>query len=416
MTGGGDRRKLTIFLFLVTSSFGFLQPFLPLYLEAAGLSRLEIGYVLGIGAGLALLIQPTLGRLSDRLDVRRPFIFLCSLAAGAAYLAFPHVSSPYAFGALVAIGTNGVMYLQSAGGVFVGRMVRASQGGAAYANIRVWGSVGYIVTALITGYMLTQRNGSDVSRASIDPIFRFGPLLFFGIAALAWFLPDARSASDVRLPAEKAPMPDNLRRFLGAYFLYTLALYGASGFLSLYLKSLGASGLGITGTFAAGVVVEVLVMRQSGRFSDRFGRRPALAVAFLLLPIRLLLYIPATGPLWVLAVQSLHGFNFGIVGAVAIAFANDLATDRSHGHAQARLAGVAGLATAVGPALFGAASQAMGLRPMFGLAAFIALLGAAILVFGVHDSHPESEPVADHGPDFLRPFLRLLDSPPNRKA
>jgi len=47
-------------------------------------------------------------------------------------------------------------------------------------------------------------------------------------------------------------------------------------------------------------------MTQVGRLTDIYGRRPALAIAFLLMPLRLLLYIPATGPLWVLAVQTLH--------------------------------------------------------------------------------------------------------------
>ncbi len=410
MTSKRDFLRLAVYLFLVTSSFGFLQPFLPLYMEAAGLNRHEIGIVTGLGIGIALLIQPLLGRLSDRFDTRRPFICFGALSGFSAYAAFPHAVGFWQVLGLVALGANGTMYLNAAGGVLVGRMVQASKGGAAYGGLRLWGSVGYIVTSCASGLLVWKVGGDSLTREAIDPVFRYGPLLFLLIAALAWILPD-KASSPGRSESEKAPLSDNLKWFLGAYFFYSLALYGASGFLSLFLKSLGAKGLGITGTFAVGVIVEVLVMRWAGRFSDRFGRRPALAISFLLLPIRLLLYMPATGPLWVLAVQSLHGVNFGIMGAVAVVFVNDLTTDRTRGHAQARLAAVTGLATAVGPILLGDISQRLGLVPMFGVAAGLAAIGALGFVFRVRDSHPGSESLADHGPPALRRLFKWLDAP-----
>ena len=100
-----------------------------------------------------------------------------------------------------------------------------------------------------------------------------------------------------------------------------------SGFLPVYMRQLGATGRQITWMFAAGVVCEVLVMMQVGRWTDKNGRKPALLAAFFLMPVRLLLYIPALGPLWVIGVQSLHGLNFGIVGTVSVAFVNDYAKD-----------------------------------------------------------------------------------------
>jgi MFS transporter, PPP family, 3-phenylpropionic acid transporter len=210
-------------------------------------------------------------------------------------------------------------------------------------------------------------------------------------------------------------MTPNLRRFLVAYFFYSFALYGAFGFISIYLKQLGASGLEITGSFSMGVLFEILVMGRSGRFSDRFGRRPALVIAFLVLPIRLLLYVPATGPIWITFVNMLHGLNFGIVGAVTVAFANDLAADRTYGHAQSRLAAVMGFASAIGPIALGIVAHYAGLRAMFGVASIIASFGAAGLFFGVEDSHQGSASIADRAPTLFRPVLRWFDHPPNRR-
>ncbi|CAN5494820.1 MFS transporter [soil metagenome] len=383
-----DAVRLALYLGLVTSTMGFRQPFLAVYMASAGLDKFQIGIVQGLGAAFALLIQPFIGRWSDRLDARRPFIIGAAVLAAAVYFMYPLAQSFAQFAVLEAIGANAYMYLSAVGAVLVGRMVQAARGGAAYANLRIWGSVGYIVVSLVSG--LSVRDPASVTHAGLASVFHYGPLLFVLIAILAPFLPDAKRDASSGAP-QTSPMTPNLRRFLLALALYTLALYGASGFLPLYMKSFGAGGLWISGAFAAGVVVEVLIMRQAGRFSDRYGRRPALVAAFLLLPVRLLLYVPATGPAWILAVQSLHGVNFGIVGAVAVAFANDLANDHNRGHAQARLAVAQGFASASGPFILGWVAQNAGLRPMFGVASGIAAVAAVILLIKVEDSHKEVE-------------------------
>ena len=168
---------------------------------------------------------------------------------------------------------------------------------------------------------------------------------------------------------------------------------GASAFLPLYMKALGATPLWITAMFAAGVVCEVLVMTRVGRWTDIDGRRPALIFAFLLMPLRLLLYIPATGPLWVLAVQTLHGLNFGIVGTIAIVFVNDLADDRDRGALQARLAGTAGVGLALGPLTCGWIAQQWSIGGMFAVMSLIGAAGAVVLIATVRESHPSPVPL-----------------------
>lgn len=378
-------------MFLVISTFGFLQPFVPLFLEASGLDRREIGLVLGVATGLALLIQPVLGRLSDRLDRRRPFVVAASAAAGFAYLGYPLADGLPALLLLSAIGANATLYLNAAGGVIVGRLVASERGGAAYAGYRVFGSIGYICVSLLTGALLLLGYGprAGLDREELNAAFHVAPLLFFLVAGLAFFLPDPRGRPGLeptRPPAVRAPWTPNLFWFLISFAIYNMALYGASSFLSLYMKQLGANALWITGTFAAGVVCEVLVMRHSGRLADRHGRRPLLMVTFLLLPVRLTLYALMTSPIGVLMVQLLHGLNFGIMGAVAVAFVNDLATDQTRGQLQGRLAAAGGLATAVAPIGLGIVAEGRGLPAMFLVAAGIAAVGALVFTLFVRES------------------------------
>lgn len=385
-------------MFLITASVGFLQPFVPLYLEASGLNRQQIGLVTGLGAGLAFLIQPLLGYLSDKFDTRRPLMSLAALLSGCAYLAYRRAHGLEAFLLISALGINGTFYLNAVGGVLVGRLIQGKRGGgAAYTRYRVWGSVGYIVVALLAGWLLNHRvtAHAGLSRSALDTIFTYGPLLFLAVALLAWWVPDPRRGPQEPAPpsetgAQTSRLSANVRAFLLAYFIYQFGLYGASAYLSLFLKTLGASPLWITSVFASGVVCEVLIMTQVGHWTDRYGRRPALALAFILMPLRLLAYIPASTPLWVLMVQTLHGLNFGIMGAIAVVFINDSTPPGGHGRAQARLAGVGGLAIALGPAVCGWLVQHAGMRTMFATMSGFGGLAALVFLTRVRESHPDA--------------------------
>ena len=78
-------------LFLTIGAWGVLQPLSVLYLQASGLDSWQIGVV--TGAGIAFLLQPFWGHLSDSWDKRRPFIFASAIGAGATrtgvYWVFP---------------------------------------------------------------------------------------------------------------------------------------------------------------------------------------------------------------------------------------------------------------------------------------------------------------------------------------
>ncbi len=254
---------------------------------------------------------------------------------------------------------------------------------------------------------------------------------------MVFFLPDPKKRKSTAVVAEASRSSDshaddaserqacdrNLGRFLRAYFLFIFAYTGSASYLSLYLKGLGATPFWITGVFATGVACEALLMTQVGRLSDRFGRRPLLALAFVFLPIRLLLYIPATGPLWVLFVQTIHGINFGILVAVAVAFVNDLCAEESRGATQARMAGTGGLAAALGPAAGGLLAQWLGIGWTFGIMAGVSAVGAGVFLWKVRESLPQRVSLHRHVPSYLRsaagvlcvPLIRLARRPRLRR-
>jgi MFS family permease len=87
-------------------------------------------------------------------------------------------------------------------------------------------------------------------------------------------------------------------------------------------------------------------------------------------------------------VQSLHGLNFGIVGAIAIAYINDCSDESKRGSEQARLAVTAGISTALSMWLCGWMMQNYGFPAMFFTMSAVASIGGLILFLFVDESHP----------------------------
>lgn len=385
---------------LVTSSFGLLQPFSAPYLRAAGLSTWDVNLVSGIALLSGMLVQPLLGRLSDRLDARRPAMILMGILAAIAYGLFPFVSGIWQFLLLTTIGLNGFHYLNTVGGVIIGRIAGPAAGGAAYSRFRVFGSIGYVIVAKVSGWLLPSHAG--MTTADLRPVFVFGPLFFVAIAILASWVPDPKSGTVIHdvapagaspqsspMLSKAKPLPRLIPMFLIAYAFYQGPLYGVSANLPLYLtEKLHATASDLGTFFAFGVVAEVLVMFQVGKYTDRYGRRPALLLAFALLPVRLVGYILAPTPFWAAVVQSLHGLNFGIVGAIAIAYINDCAEDHRRGTEQARLGVTASVATAISQWLCGWIIQRFGFPMMFYVMSTVATFGAIWMFLLVDESHP----------------------------
>jgi MFS family permease len=114
----------------------------------------------------------------------------------------------------------------------------------------------------------------------------------------------------------------------------------------------------------------------------------------------------------VLAVQMLHGLNFGIMGTIAVAFVNDVAeamgAQTSRGALQARLGASSGLAIAISPIVCGQIAQRFGIGAMFAAMALVGAAGAWVFLTQVRESHPGAVSPAERGPHRLRPVLRWL--------
>src|SRR5215218_78033 len=131
--------------------------------------------------------------------------------------------------------------------------------------------------------------------------------------------------------------------------------------MPFYAKSFGASGFVVGLLVAAFAVAQLVSAPMWGRFSDRFGRRPALCIALGASAIAYVIFAFA-GSLWLLFLSRLvQGAGGGTVGVIQ-AYVADATEPHERARSLGWLSAATNLGVALGPVL-GTVAVAVGDRP-----------------------------------------------------
>jgi len=345
--------------------------------------------LLGLGT---VVFQTPAGILVDRIKSRRLLFFIASIAVGAFFGVIPFtprnaiwIDSLLFFAGVAQslfIPVLGALALALVGYQTLNRMLGENQG---------WNHAGNIVAAL-AAFLAIQHFGSASIFYAVAIASLVGAASVFAIRSSEL---DEQSASG-NGSAPKASWrtllqdPTNLR-LLAAVAAFHLANAPILPVTALYIKQLGGSTQLTTLTVLSAQLVMIPVAWASGRLCDSWGRKPVMAIAFWVLPFRILSYTLAHNPHMVVVLQSLDGIGAGIFGVAIIAFAADI----THGKGQFNsllgvLATAQGIGGVLGPILSGIILQHLGFDVTFVFFAVLAFVAAAILQLGV----PETRPVA----------------------
>jgi len=174
-----------------------------------------------------------------------------------------------------------------------------------------------------------------------------------------------------------------------AIFLFHLANAPILPAVALYVKKLGGSDKLMTATVLTAQMVMVPVALLSGRLCDWWGRKPVLAIAFWVLPLRILSYSFVSSPSAVVWLQTLDGVGAGIYGVAVVACCADLTRGKGGFNT---LMGLFATALAIGgvagPLACGMLVQHLGFRATFHAFAALAAGGAVIFTLFVPETRP----------------------------
>jgi PPP family 3-phenylpropionic acid transporter len=373
------RAKVSIagYYFLLFAAVAFTHPFFPVFLRERGFSYGQVGAVLSVFSLTGAIASILLGWRSDQARRRRRYIIGTMLVGAAGYLLFPHV---YSFGVallLAAVIGGCIMSSQSVMMALVVDLFRHQGTAGSFGQLRVFGTIGYLLVLLTL--VLWQNS------PLLEPSRMFSSVaLLLALSALVVLLaPENPEAVEESAHLTVNEVVYLLRRrdialYIVAHFCFVGALMTATANLSLYLQWMQASKSFISLAYMTSALFEMPFMIAMGKLSDRIGRTRVLAIAFIALPIRLLLLTLFRTPVPVLLTQTMHGLTFSIITAVSMAFIADRVEPRLRASGQGLLMAAASLASATMPVVAGLIADGWGLPALYSTLLALSLIGAAV--------------------------------------
>ncbi|HET7776031.1 MAG TPA: MFS transporter [Azospira sp.] len=371
--------RLSGYYFFHFAFVGVFQPYFGLYLQSLHLSSWEIGLILSQMALMRLCSPAVWGWLADHLHVRIPLV---RLAAGVSVVVFNLL-----FFAQTLVPLLGAMallaFFWSAALPLMETVVfdHLHAEPARYSRVRIWGSIGYIVTVLITGALLDYLPPVSVLWMSF--------CLMGGILGFALLVPESPTPPQtVASPPVSTILAQlRVRALLGACFLMSAAHGALYLFYSIYLADHGYSKTLVGSLWFLGVIAEIFVFFFMARLLRRFSLRQVLLASFAAAILRFLLIGWCVDSLPVLLfAQVLHSLTFGAYHAAAIAAINRWFPGRCQARGQALYSSLSfGAGGLVGGLLSGWSWDVLGGAATFGLGAAFAFLGWLLVAAWVRE-------------------------------
>jgi MFS transporter, PPP family, 3-phenylpropionic acid transporter len=368
-------RQLAGFYFFYFAYVGAFAPFFSIYLDSVGLSPVEIGVVMALPP-LTRIVAPHLwGWLADASGRRMMLVHAASLAGLLCWLGV--FASPAFLWICAVVFAAGFFLSAALPVVEAATLSHLGERTGGYGEIRLWGSIGYIVAVVGAGYALDS--------FPVRILLWIVSLTLVGTLAFAWLIPEAKTEPH---PADQQPIMHILTRPEVVALIVACALMAVAhgpyyAFYSIHVVEHGYSK-GLTGwLWAFGVVCEIAIFVRLARLYSAFTLRDILIWSFALCVVRFLaIGWGADSLALLLFAQVLHAASFGTFHAAAIGIVHQLFRGRHQARGQAIYGSLTfGVGGTIGSLASGYLWDRTGAALTFTAASACALVGMLLIVW-----------------------------------
>ncbi len=365
------------FYFFFFASLGAFLPYWGLYLKALSFKPEQIGELMAVIMVTKVVAPNIWGWIADHTGQG---IRLIRLATFLAFLVFSMLIWFTNYWWIMGILVVFSFFWNAALPQFEATtMNRLGANVHHYSKIRLWGSIGFIVSVLLLAPLF--------ERIGIEAL----PIVMFVLLLCIWI--DTLGVSDGKVPRHgefQQRLGGTLKQPLVIALLLTCVLAQAShgpyyAFFSIYLQEHGYTTDLIGIFWALGVVAEVIIFLFMHRWLPLFGARNLLLLAMLLTTVRWLLIASfVQHSLILFFAQVLHAASFGIFHASAIHLVHQLFPGKLQGRGQALYSSLSfGLGGAIGSLFSGYIWSDLGPAAAYYMAAVLAGVGFLIVWRGI---------------------------------
>ncbi|MBI3899361.1 MAG: MFS transporter [Gammaproteobacteria bacterium] len=369
--------RLSSFYLFYFAALGVLAPYWSLYLQSLGFGPVAIGQLMAVLMFSRIVAPNVWGWLADHRERRMQVVRWSTLCAWLSFAAI-FFGSGFWWIALVMLVFS-FFWHASLPLLEVTTMNQVGRCAGAYGRVRLWGSLGFIVTVVGLGVVI------DYYGPTWVPPALFALMISIWLTSLS--LPEAAAppATEAPTPLRQALLRPEVLAFLIAGVLMQVSHGPYYTFYSIYLTDFGYDETLVGVLWALGVVCEIGVFLLMQRLLQRVELRVVLLASFLLATLRWLLigYFPQWLSVLVFA-QTLHAATFGAFHATAIQFVHRFFTGRHQHRGQALYGSISfGLGGAVGSLYSGYAWGSVGPSGSFAIAAAAALAAFVVAWIGL---------------------------------
>ncbi len=169
---------------------------------------------------------------------------------------------------------------------------------------------------------------------------------------------------------------------LVAVFSAMLGLGIVAPLMPLYAESLGATGIWLGAIFSGFSFARTVFMPVIGKLSDKYGRKPFLALGLLLYTFISIAYMFTTNVEQLTAVRIFHGFSSAMVIPTAMAYVSEIAPKGQEGKYMSTFNTSFLLGIGFGPIIGGFLKDLFGIKAAFcAMAALTAFAFLVVMIF-----------------------------------
>ncbi|MCG6969593.1 MAG: MFS transporter [Gammaproteobacteria bacterium] len=378
--------RLSGFYWFYFASLGALVPYWSLYLKELGYAAQQIGFLMAIIMATKIVSPNIWGWIADHTGKRMNIVRLGSLLAALSFIGV-YASSVYWW--LVVVMVVFSFFWNAALPQFEAITFNyLHQQTHRYSKIRLWGSIGFILTVMLLGPVL-DRWGAGVLPHVL--LFLFAGIWVSSLAVQERATGTSHGAHESLAKLLKTPA---VLALLAVCLLMQMSHGPYYTFYTIYMEDQGYSRTLIGQLWGLGVFAEVLVFLWLPRLVPRIGLRLLLVSSLALACVRWWLVGYFAESLWIMvAAQVLHAATFGVYHASAIQLIHRYFIGRHQGRGQALYSSLSfGAGGAVGSFYSGLTWDSLGPQVTFAIAAVIAFVAMLVAWVWIPKAEPDEKP------------------------
>ena len=367
--------RLAGFYFFYFASLGAFLPYWSLYLKHLEFTASQIGELSAILLATKIIAPNIWGWVADHTGKR---VWIIRIAAFIGMTIFASVIFIRGYWAMLFVLAGFSFFWNAALPQFEATtMSHLGESKHFYSRIRLWGSVGFIVAAIVLAPVL------ENSGISILPFMILIILFCIWINTLFVTEPGEITVSSEKISILKTCFQPHVIALLLSCFFIQASHGPYYAFFSIYIEDYGYSRSTIGLLWSLGVVAEVVVFSQMHRLLPYFGAKFLLAAAMLLTVLRWGLIAEfAEFFLVLLFAQTLHAASYGLFHASAIHLIDQYFPGKIQGRGQALYSSLSfGLGGSLGSLVSGYTWNSIGPSYVYILAMGVSLLALTLFIW-----------------------------------